>query len=228
MWSLTRGLTDFEARILRCLASSGPLNVNQTRRKLRSAYSSTRKAIFNLVGKGILVESGFMTVKRTKLETQTYDLSLRGVFLVLREELKSGDIERFNISFIRRIIGKYDSLLPLIFGKWDYFDKMGTQEMALVRLKMVVDSLKEEHRWWEQQRVNTEKLIYLNFFLLGFLPYRWEWEGSGIMANPEAWHNVWKQDEEIKKWILRNLKENLKELESAIVYVRKTLSSIEG
>jgi hypothetical protein len=223
-WSVTRGLTKFETEILECLARYGPLNVNQTKKKLSSAYSSTRKAIFSLVGKGIVVKSGIMTVKHTGLETPTYDLTLKGVLLVLKRELPLASMGKWNIDFIRRLVRKYDSLLPLIFGKWNHFNKMAVEKTALIRLSIIGQNSDLVKRG--NQRVPGEtmeqKINWL--FYVGSL-----YEYSLLLSSdPVVWVKAWKEDEDMRAFGIREIQRHIRRYEKAIVAYKKYLSSLKG
>jgi len=229
IWSVFREPTEFETKILECLARFGPLNINQIRVKLSCAYSSTRKAIFNLVGKGFVIESGIMIVKHTRLETPTYDLTLKGVFFVLKKRLTMVDAER-NDEYIRRIIRKYDSLLPLVFDKWSYFIKMNVEKMAIARLRLVADNIDRSFKKGDLTfpGTNMEEKICWFFYFYGHYPRQIDTDMWAGVADPPAWARAWKQDEEIRAFVVEKLKDEQKRLEKARIFVKDALSSLEG
>lgn len=221
IWSISREPTKFETKILECLARFGPLNINQIRVKLSCAYSSTRKAIFNLVGKGFVIESGIMTVKRTGLETQTYDLTLKGVLLILKKELAPGDTERWNYNLIHKIIRKYSSLLPLVFGKWSYFDKMKVGKIARFRLKVLVDTYAADPLsfrkgtgvvpWMEME----QQICWFFYFQFNHLKFG------------KPWMTALKQDKEIRTYVIKELKAYQKRLENLNTIIDDNLVFLE-
>jgi len=229
VWGITRGLTKFEIQILKCVAHTGPLNINQIKKELSSAYSSTRKTTFRLVRRGTLAESGPVIVKHTGLETQTYNLSLIGVLFVLREKLSEG-METWSQKHVNRIIRKYKSLLPLVFGKWGHLNRMGVLEMALFRVKGIVDTYTSDpnsfrkgvgHYPW----LEIEEQITRFFYFFGFFPRTWTgWKG---VEDPKAWMTMWKQDEDIRTYVIDGIQEELEKFRKATIRGRNILSFLQ-
>lgn len=231
IWSVTRGLTEFETEILKCIARSGPLNINQTRREVRHAYSSTRKAIFNLVEKGLVIESSIMTVKHTGLETKTYDLALEGILLVLQREMEKPDSDKWNHAFIRKIISRHSYTLPLVFDKWSYFHKMNVGKMALVRLKIIADTYRNDpnsfrkgvgwYRWLDMEEQITRFFYFYRFFPATFAQ-TWPTE-----EDQKAWAKMWKQDKTIRSYIVEVIGEDLRRFENVISQGKNILSYLQ-
>lgn len=224
IWSITRGLTKFETEILECLARFGPLNIHQTKRKLRHAYSSTRKAIFNLVGKGILIKSDIMTVEHTGLETETYDLTLIGVLLILEKELPLGDSSKWDYIFLHKMIRKYTPMLPLIFGKWRHFDKMGVEKTALIRLSIIAQNsdIVKPGDSRVPGKTMEQKINWL--FYVGSL-YKYS---MLLSEDPIIWVNAWKEDEDIKSFSIKEIERHIRRYENAIALYKKYLFYLKG
>jgi len=203
--------------------------MNQTKRKLKSAYSSTRKTILNLVGKNILSEAGFQTVEHTGLRTQTYDLTLEGVIFVLKQEF-SGKWEKWNHSLIEKIIRKYERLLPLVFGKWSRFHERGVERMALLRLKVIVDTQRSDrnsfrkgvgwYRWLEMPEQITRFFYFWRIYPTSFVT----WPSEKDQKN---WVKMWKQDKNIRSYVVEAIEEELRGFRKAIISGENILSFLQ-
>lgn len=213
--------------VLKTLAKEGPLNAYQMAKKTRKTYSLIFNSIKDLEERGMIrLKARQETAKGTV--AKIYDLALKGVLTVLREELR--DTERWNYHYIRKIIRTYDSLLPLVFGKWRYLDRMSLEEPALYRLKMVADSLK--NRVFERGDPtfpgrNMEDKICWFFYFWGYYPILQCDSFPGLVPDPKIWKNVWKEDQDIKAYIVKRFKQEQRKLENRSIFVRKILSFME-
>jgi len=160
-------------------------------------------------------------VEHTRLETQTYDLSLKGVLLVLKKELAPADTERWNYSLIQKIIRKHSSLLPLIFGKWSYFDKMKVWKIARFRLKVLVDTYAADPLsfrkgtgvvpWMEME----QQICWFFYFQFNHLKFG------------KPWMTALKQDKEIRAYVVKELKAYQKRLENLNTIIDENLAFLE-
>lgn len=198
--------------------------MHQIGRKLHRAYSSTRKATLNLVQKGVLTESGLMIIEHTKLETQTFDLTLKGVLLIIQKELTLHDSSKWNCSFLHRIIKKYTPMLPLIFGKWNHFDKMGVEKTAFLRLRAIVTQEDMYQRGDPRIPGKTmEEKINWAFYLGSFYP-----PIIFLPEDPVEWVNAWKEDGDINAFGITEIERHIKRYEDAITLYKKYLFYLKG
>jgi len=234
-------LLQSEITALFTLANEGPTNIYQIKKKTGKTYSLMFKAIKNLE-KRLMV--GLVEKKKTSKGTiaNIYNLNFIGILTVLARELSPEDTEQWNYNQIRKIIRKYDYWLPLVFGKWSFFQKAGVEETALLRLKAVVDRLNVE-------RVRLHDLFgyggllvpladiktvtcWLFYFMGLFLSdVEFEVEEQQTRHDTEAWIDAWRQDKEIVayileelefyQWRLRNLSDRGERLKTRVIGINK-------
>lgn len=221
-------LTQSQITFLETLAKDGPTNPYQVQKKTRKSYSLMSKAAKELMKRGMVkFEGKEKTEKRTM--ANIYDLTLEGVLFVLENQLSFGDIERWNYNFIHKIIRKYESLLPLVFGKWSYLRKMGVPEkIALNRLSVLAQNRERFKRGDPTfPGVDKEEKICWFFYFWGYYPILQHDSFPGIVADPKVWKNVWKQDEEVRAYIVKKFREEQKSLRNRSIFVEKILSFLE-
>lgn len=218
--------------VLFTLADDGPTNAYQIAKKTGNRYSLIFKAIKELKKRGMV---RFKGKKRTekRMMANIYDLALKGVLFVLQKELALADTERWNYDFIRKIIRKYDALLPLVFGKWSHFVKMGVEKMALFRLKMIADNPELFERGVvvfdeTSPGLEMEQKIERFFYFYGFYPPKPTLESFSFVKDPKVWVSAWKQEEDIKTYTIRELRGYEKKLENLSILVKENISFIEG
>jgi len=175
-----------------------------------------------------------------------YDLALQGVLFVLERELATvvdtkprllddwtQDQIREVGDRIHKIIRKYEFLLPLIFGKWSYFREFGVEGEALFRLKTIVDIRNRLGFYdYEPAEVIEKEIIvrriYSFFFFRGLMPETLEFNGWKIAGNPNLWMNMWKHDDEIKAYLVKELMEYQERLGEIGSFVNGTLSFLQA
>jgi len=180
-----------------------------------------KRGLVKLIGKK-------QTVKRTM--ANIYDLTLKGVLSILREELASADTEKWNFNRVRKIIMKYASLLPLVFGKWDYFDRIGVEKMALCRLQAVVvdqDAFEPGYSWIPGDSLE-EKVCWF-FYFTGFLSFP-QSPGAFVgwcgMEDPEKWMDAWVQDEDIKAFVIKEIEDYQTKLKNFGAFVERHITIV--
>ena len=182
-----------------------------------------KRGLVKLIGKR-------QTVKGTT--ANLYDLTLKGVLSLLRGELASAEPEKWNYNQIRRIIKKYASLLPLVFGKWDYFDNIGVGKMALCRLQAVVidQDAFDPYRSWIPGDSFEEKVCWF-FYFTGFLSFP-QSPGAFVgwcgMENPEKWMDAWVQDGEIKAFVIKEIEDYQTKLRNFGAFVERHITVVIG
>lgn len=229
--SRERTLSKSQAAVFSKLADEGPLNAYQIAKKAGKRYSVVFNAIKELEKYRLVkLKAKERTIKGTM--AKVYDLTLRGVLFALEVEMAPADTERWNYDLIHKIIRRYDSLLPLVFGKWSYFEKMGVGKTALFRVKMIADNQELFERGtvsfedYVSPGLKTEQKIIWFFYFWGFYPARLE--GWGGVADPKVWKHVWKQDEDIKAFVVEKFKEEQKRLQNRSIFLTKILSFLNG
>jgi len=213
---------------LSALAEEGPTNIYQIQKKTGKTYSLMFKAVKDLERRSLvkLVEK-----KQTSKGTTAniYDLTLMGVLTVLEGELPTEDTEEWNYDRIHKIIRKYESLLPLVFGKWSYFQSKGVEKVALYRLHAVVfnQSFLERADPWVPGTKMEERICWF-FYFYGFFPATPEFEGWRIMDDAEAWAGSWAQDKDIKAYVVKELAEYQTRLKTLGGFVERHILRVTG
>lgn len=115
--------------ILELLAKEGPLNKYEIEKKLKAKAPADHKTIYNAMND--LKDLEHVTITKTETSRvdrpiEFYDLAFLGLVALFQSE-RAIDIPR--------IATKYRDFLPLVFGKWDHFVKLGVEEVAEDLLK---------------------------------------------------------------------------------------------
>jgi len=213
---------------LSALSEEGPTNIYQVQKKTGKTYSLMFNAIKELEKRGLVK---LLEKKKTSKGTMAniYDLTLKGVLSVLEGELPTEDTEEWNYDKIHRIIKKYESLLPLVFGKWSYFQAIGVERAALYRLHAVVLNqgfLERADPW--VPGANIEERICWFFYFYGFFPATPEFEGWRIMDAAEAWAGSWSQDKDIKAYVVKELAKYQTRLKTLGGFVERHILRVTG
>jgi len=189
-----------------------------------------RVTVMRIIRKCRLVEDGYVRAEKGKRNARCYFITLKGILYVLYQELLPTD--GLDHAFIREIVTKYNSMLPLVFGKWDYFDKMGVGEMALCRLKAIADdqdSFLPGHSWIPGKSME-EKICWF-FYFAGILTFPQSprvLEGWCGMKNPQKWTNAWLQDEDINAFVSKEYKDYQRRLKDYGAFVERHITIIDG
>jgi len=207
-------LLQSETTALSTLANEGPTNTYQIAKKTGKSYSLMFKAIKTLEERYLirLVEK-----KKTSKGTtsNSYDLSFMGILTVLARELSPEDTKQWNYNQVHKIIRKYDYWLPLVFGKWSFFQEAGVEKIALLRLKEIVDRLKIERICIFDligyggplvPGADVKSLVEWLFYFIGLVPTEGKFEQDWqIRHDTEAWIDALKQDKDIVAYFLEEL-----------------------
>jgi hypothetical protein len=204
--------------VLEGLAKESPTNGYRIAKKTGKAYSFVFNSLKELEKHKIVFLKGKEKSRKGTM-AKIYDLSLEGVLRVLHNELLGFDADKWNRPFIRQIMEKHSSMLPLIFGKWNYFKKSGSERTVFLRLKWIVDTHANHpfergagfYPWLEM-----EEQITRFFFLVDI--YRLD---NQFISNfdARAWLTGLKQDKEIAKYVIQELeneKRRLKNMQARI------------
>lgn len=222
-------LTKSQIIALSTLADKGPTNIYQIMKENGKAYSLMFNAIKELE-KCMLVM--FVEKKQTSKGTMAnvYDLTFSGILAVLEIELAPEDTERWNYVKIRKIIKKYADWLPLVFGKWIFFQKMGTEKIALFRLKKIVENQQLIRDKGEPLAPTSDmktQVCWL-FYFLGLFPASAAFDEWQIRHDTEAWMNGWKQDKDITAYFMKELENYRKRLKNLGAIVERHITLILG
>jgi len=209
-WKIVRRLEypppilESDWKVLDVLADLGPTNAYQIKKKTGKAYSLVFNALRKLERmRKVRLEEKAKTEKNTI--ANVYDLTLDGVLLLLNKEMRSVDTDRWNRSFVGKIIEKYAYMLPLVFGKWRHFERIGLGKIFLTRIKIIVDTHESHpfrkgtgfYRWLE-----TKEQVTRFFFLFDYSRLE-----NHFIPNfdTKAWLTALKQDEEMRNYIIKEL-----------------------
>lgn len=206
-----RPLLQSEVVALSALADEGPTNVYQIAKKTGRAYS----LMFNAIKK--LKELGLVMLVETKQTSKgttanNYDLTFYGILSFLGMEFASEGVEKENYDRIRMFIEKYDDWLPLVFGKWSFFQTADLEETALLRLKAAVTIVFANRDF--VYGFASEPLAPLAdikttttwfFYFLGLIPVGHEFQESQFRHSVDAWLSALKQDKDIQAYFMEEL-----------------------
>jgi len=189
-----------------------------------------------------LVEEGYVRVEKGKRNAICYFITLKGILLVLYREISHMDTKKWNYGYkqllrdynkIHEIIRKNESLLPLVFGKWDYFRKSGVEKGAFFRLATVV--YRQNHLGFYgappggiiEKKIIVRRIYNIFFFTGTLLPETLEFDGWKLPYDDiNQWIAMWKGDLDIKAYIIKEIKEyqeNLRMANTSIAYVTKVI-----
>ena len=115
-------------------------------------------------------------------------------------------------------------MLPLIFGKWSHFDKMGVEKTAFLRLRYIAQNLDMYQPGHSTIPGRTiEEKINWAFYLGSFYP-----PTIFIPKDPVEWVKAWKEDEDINAFGIKEIKRRIKGYKDAIVLYQKYLFYLQG
>jgi len=249
-WSTPPPLLKSEITALVTLANEGPLNVYQIAKKVGKRYSLMFNAVKLLeLRQFVKLAEKKQTIKGTT--ANVYKIALQGVLFVLERELASvtktkpemmnywtNDQTREVYDMIYRIIGKHESLLPLVFGKWDYFRKRGVEKGAISRLTRVV--YKRNYLGFYdfepggpiEKEIIVRRIYNIFFFTGTWLPETLEFDGFKLPYDDiNEWMSMWKGDPDIKAYVTKELKEyqeRAREVDTFIAHATKVIGDEKG
>jgi len=228
LWVGRRTISVLE-KILRRIAENPGINAYQI---ARISPRLDRVTVMRTVRKYRIIEQGYVRVEKGKRNAIRYFITLNGILYVLYRELLPAEMKTWDQVFILKIIRQYRSMLPLVFGKWDYFDKMGARKMALCRLKAVVDAQDQfvpGHSWIPGKSME-EKICWF-FYFAGILTFPQNpavFEGWCGMEDPQKWMNVLVQDRDVKAFVVKEIETYQKALKSYGAFVERHATWIIG
>jgi hypothetical protein len=193
-------LTENQIEILEELAKIAPSNAYQIHKNTGKAYSFVYNTLKELERrKMIFIKSKEQTEKGTT--ANLYDLNLESVLLILQRQQRSPN---YDFSKSRDILEKYSDLLPLVFGKWKYFEaieKGKIKERANHRFKVLVDSFVSSPLSFKKGTSAYPGIDMKNittwFFYFQFNHFK--------VGKP--WLEALKGDKEIKNFVIKELKD---------------------
>lgn len=220
-------LSESQMDILNGLAREGPTNAYQLKNRTKKAYSFVLNSLKNFESRKIVVlKREEETEKGTK--SKIYDLTLEGVLLILHGERSIMESKDGDFDFIHEILERYNFMAPLIFGKWKYFEQVGLGKLFFTRLKILLDTHNSNpfkrgtgfYPWLEM----TQQLTRF-FYLFDF--YRLE-DHFITDFDPKVWLNAVKKDEELKAYMIQELKYDQKNCNNMQIRIEKVMQFIES
>jgi len=215
--------------ILRRIAENPGTNAYQI---ARISPRLDRVTVMRSISKYRVVEESYVRVEKGKRNAKLYFITLRGILHVLYRELLPAEFRLYDYAFINKITKTYQSLLPLVFGKWDYFNEIGVGKMALCRLKAVADNRDalEPGSSWIPGKSLEEKICWY-FFFVGFLSFPQSpmiFEGWCGMEDPQKWMMALVQDKDVKAFVVKEIETYQKALKSFGAFVERHATWIIG
>lgn len=208
-------LSENQIEVLEALSREGPTNAYKVAKSAGKAYSFVFNFFRELERRKMIAFKGQVkTEKGTK--AKNYDLLLEAVLFVLHKKMLRADEDRGDYDLIHAIIKKYESLVPLVFGKWSHFKKMGVEKIAYFRLKVLVDTFKADPLGFKQGTTfifgklaceMEENVCW--YFYFQFQHFKYDL----------AWMDALRQDKEIKNYVIKELqlfRENMSKLDGII------------
>ena len=219
-------LSESQLKVLEELAKNAPTNPNKLNKKLKKAYSFVYDTLVELECRKIV------SLRWEKSEkgraSRIYDLDLEGVLLVLYIWMRNSELAKRNHSLIVKTIEKHSSRLPLVFGKWQYLREAGLEDIALTRLKIMVDTHRSNpfrrgtgfYYWLEMEQQLTRFFFLFDFYRLDDNPI--------VGFDFKAWMNALKNDEEIRAYVTQELEYELRTLKNQQTIVEKVISFMQS
>lgn len=186
--SVGRRLKPICLTLMEYLLIHGPSTMYRAKEGTSASQGSTIKCFKSLSSIGLITEKT-REPWRNRRDRVTHELTLRG-FTYTYPRIQNN----VNLSKVyngKTIIGRFEPLLPLIFGKWSHYRDKGVEESAKNQLLHipVSDNLNE---------------IYETFFL-SFKDTDTEFQ--------QQWWNALREDPEIRQFSLTQLKNRLKKID---------------
>lgn len=168
-----------------------------------------------------LVEERYVRVEKGKRNSKRYFITFIGILHVLHRELSPEDTEKSDYRRFRSIIKKCENWLPLVFGKWSFFRRVGIEETALSRLKTTVavvvanqDLLYGFIKEPLAPHADIKTTVTWFFYFLGLIPVGPEFEDWQFRHGIDAWLSALKQDKDIQAYFMEELEHYYRRLES--------------
>ena len=213
-------LSESQIEILEGLAKIAPSNAYQIHKNCGKAYSFVYNTLKELERRNMI-----FTKRKEQTEKGTvaniYDLNLESVLLILQRQQRSSN---YDFSKSSDILEKYGELLPLVFGKWKYFESKvngKVKEIANHRLKVLVDSYVSNPLSFKRGTASipgmeTKQLVTW-FFYFQFNHFKYS----------EPWIAALKGDETIKNYVINELKEYQKRLDDINNLIEENVTLLE-
>ena len=211
---MRRLLSKRDAEVLLAIACQGRLGRYRLASELGISYSTCDVSVKRLSKRGLLRASGRKRW-RTGLPMRTYELTVKGLCAVLDREKARESIDE--------IITSNRALLPLVFGKWNFFRENDLERVAMTRLIRAVHEAMSEKllaikRGREIPLTYTPEYVTEQFYRL-----------DGIVG-PEKdfprWVEAMSEDPELREYALRLLdkyEERARDTLTGVSQVRKLL-----
>jgi hypothetical protein len=218
-WRPPPAMLQSELTALYTLADEGPTNIYQVQKKTGKTYSLMFNAVKELE-KCRLVKLVEKRQTQKGTTANVYDLTLKGVLSILDRELVPANCKKWDYDLVRGIVEKYKVLLPLIFGKWRYFQKVDGEDDALVRLSAAAnnqDLFEDEVSFIPATAL--EQRIYWFFYFIGLFPVEPMLNEWRVVENYKEWSSWWYDDPDIRAFISKELHAYQKRLRMLMYFV---------
>lgn len=217
-WPTLSPLSTNQITVLKGLAEKAPTNAYQVAEKTGKAYSFVFNCFKECEKRGIITLIREMKTKKGT-KAKIYDLTLDGVLLLLSKILinksiySHGDIGE-NRTLFYKMMDRYSSMLPLVFGKYDYFKKNELDKLYHIRLSFMTRGYPDSYRKGTgiYPELEMEEQIMRYFYLFDF----------DMLDEPfikdfdkRTWLTVLKNDPEIREYILKELESDQKKVQNS-------------
>ncbi len=215
-------LSEGQVEVLEGLAKQGCTNAYRLAHEIDKAYSFVFNSLKELERrKMVILKRIENTEKGTK--AKIYDLDLRGILLVMyREMLHPDKVDR---RFLRSVLSKYGSLLPLVFGKFESLESSSEMagKIAWFCLKRLADFYAQDPQSFNKGMSYVgspimeleQKLTWFFYFQDHHFKYG------------EEWLSAIRQDDEIKLYVINELRAYQVRLLNLRDLIENTISSLE-
>jgi len=117
-------------RILLYLAQNKGHSKWQIANELHKSYGNIHASVQKMLAYRIIkIEDTKPGARNKKIDVEYYDLTLDGLMLVLSD--------KENLDVLDKIAETQKTILPLIFGKWRFFEQNGVKPLIIERLQKV-------------------------------------------------------------------------------------------
>ena len=217
-------LSENQVKVIEFLVKANPKNAYRIYKLSGISYSYVFNTLKELEKRRLIeLKKEIDTEKGTR--AKIFDLTLEGVLIVLKHRFYDLKTKQ---DFLRKITENYRTMIPLVFGKYEYFKKIGLEELYRIRLgKIVLGYTHTTFRkgtgyypWLEQK-----EQITCFFYLFDFNRL---YDSNIKNFDPKVWLNALRNDKDIKKYILEELQQDKKSLENHQRVITKTISFLEN
>ncbi len=217
--------TKLVVAVLDVLAHNGPMSRWDIKQKRRRHYSQVHTTVKQLEESGLVNVVKNVESKRG-LQKDIYGLTIYGIIFVSRFQQKlrkfryvprvTKQIPEFNIDLIAQ---NHAKSLPLIFGKWNYFNKEGVLELAKLYFENAAlatwNPSLDEDKWsnffmaqgLQAETPNSEDRRFIWYWYMLHFHFYKPWKASLRIhkyvteEDEKKWVSMVKGDSEIKRLV---------------------------